>query len=483
MMNVKKYRGETTREALEKIKQDIGDDAFVLETKQVRAGGFMGLGAKTQIEISAVASADSASSNGGSQKSKIFQPNRFLNLTDDALALPSLSSNGENVEKPEIMKALKSRAEPEHDFTESFGYKPTKVKSGVSLLRIDAVELSPEAPKVIHQPVEKSARSNNFQTLAPEIQVEDPKVKVSSRELDLLRAELREVKFSISSFAARQNFSNLNAGTDSEKSSITRKPPFSDAFVELMAMGLSTGIANALISKIVSKFKKGTILPADIAKASLEEGILDLVKFGEDPLSGDKPTIMAIIGSTGVGKTTTVAKLAARIALEERKPVELVTLDTYRIAAVEQLVTYAEIIGAGCHVVRSVLELEGLLRKFPDDATVLIDTTGKNPHDLADQHEFSLFLKRHKEIRKCLAIQATTHPVDAIAAIKKFEMYGADCLALTKLDETTRPGAMLELAAESGLPLTYLCMGQRVPEDLKAATPENFAARIFGETA
>jgi flagellar biosynthesis protein FlhF len=188
-----------------------------------------------------------------------------------------------------------------------------------------------------------------------------------------------------------------------------------------------------------------------------------------------------VIGSTGVGKTTTVAKLAARIALEERRRVELVTLDTYRIAAVEQLKTYAEIIGAGCHVVRSVLELDVLIRRFPAEATVLIDTTGRNPHDLADQHELSDYLKRHTEIRKCLAVQATTHPIDAIAAVKKFEMYGADCLAITKLDETTRPGAMLELLAECGLPLTYLCMGQRVPEDIKVATPENFAARIFGE--
>jgi flagellar biosynthesis protein FlhF len=80
-----------------------------------------------------------------------------------------------------------------------------------------------------------------------------------------------------------------------------------------------------------------------------------------------------------------------------------------------------------------------------------------------------------------LAIQATTNFSDGLAAIKKFEMYGADCLALTKLDETTRPGAMLELAAEGLLPLTYLCTGQRVPEDLHAASPETFAGRIINE--
>jgi flagellar biosynthesis protein FlhF len=205
------------------------------------------------------------------------------------------------------------------------------------------------------------------------------------------------------------------------------------------------------------------------------------VKFAADPLKKENPSIMAVIGATGVGKTTTIAKLAARVALHENRRVELITLDTYRIAAVEQLKIYAEIIGAGCHVVRSTLELDALLRRLPQDATVLIDTAGRSPHDLADQYELCDYLQRRKDIRKCLTVQATTNPLDGIAAIRKFEMYGADCLAITKMDETTRPGAMLELAAESNLPLVYFGTGQRVPEDLQIAAPETFTARIFGE--
>lgn len=190
--------------------------------------------------------------------------------------------------------------------------------------------------------------------------------------------------------------------------------------------------------------------------------------------------MVAFIGATGVGKTTTIAKLAARIALHERRRVELVTLDTYRIAAVEQLKTYAEIIGAGCQVVRSVLELDAVLRRRAKDTTILIDTTGKSPHDLADQYELSDYFRKHEEIRKCLAVQATTHPSDNLAAIERFTAYGADCLTLTKMDETTRPGAAVELVSESRLPLVYLCDGQRVPEDLSPATPENFITRILG---
>ncbi len=488
MMNVKKYRAETTREALEKIKMDIGDDAFVLETKQVKAGGFLGIGAKTQVEISAMSSREGTASNSNVQKSD-FASSLVLNITDSTPAMPFPSGKKEKSaelkngsEKLDLKGALKSRAEAIVNFdslmpkTRSYGAATARAKE------IDVVEMSSEAPKIIHDKNSLLDRGIESQNLTAESYGEVSRVRVSRGDLDLLRAELRDIKFSLNSFTALQSFKQSNLEVELGKTSALRKPPFADAFAELTGLGVSTAIAKSLITKIVPKVKSGAVAKADISRASLEEGIESLIKFGDDPLKGEEPAILAVIGSTGVGKTTTIAKLAARIALDERRPVELVTLDTYRIAAVEQLVTYAEIIGAGCHVVRSVLELDGLIRRFPAETTVLIDTTGKNPHDLADQHEFSSYLNKHKEIRKCLAIQATTHPVDAVAAIKKFEMYGADCLALTKLDETTRPGATLELIAESGLPLTYLCTGQRVPEDLKAATPQNYAARIFGET-
>jgi flagellar biosynthesis protein FlhF len=220
-----------------------------------------------------------------------------------------------------------------------------------------------------------------------------------------------------------------------------------------------------------------------IARAGLVSALPSSVRFGEDPLSslpGSLETLsaMAFIGPTGVGKTTTIAKLAARVALRARRRVELITLDTYRIAAVEQLKTYAEIIGAGCHVARSVMELDALTHRYADEATVLIDTIGRSPHDLADQMELADYLRGNARMHKCLVIQATTHPTDAQVAIRKFALYGADRLVITKLDETARPGAVVSLAAEAALPLVYLCAGQRVPEDLERATPLAFAARV-----
>ncbi len=208
--------------------------------------------------------------------------------------------------------------------------------------------------------------------------------------------------------------------------------------------------------------------------------LLSALPYFGDPLENSR--CLAVIGATGVGKTTTIAKLAANATLHDGKRVELVTLDTYRIAAVEQLKTYAEIIGAGCHVVRSVEELDRTLERIGDDATVLIDTTGRSPYDLSDQFEVSDYLLNHTGIHKCLAVQATLNSHDALAAVRKFEMYGANSIVLTKLDETARPGSIIETAASSRLPVSYFCMGQRVPEDIKTASADTLANHIMPQS-
>jgi len=188
------------------------------------------------------------------------------------------------------------------------------------------------------------------------------------------------------------------------------------------------------------------------------------------------------VGPTGVGKTTTIAKLAAHVALGARRRVELITLDTYRIAAVEQLKRYAEVIGAGCHVARSVDELDDLKRRYEGKAKIFIDTAGRSPNDLADQLELADYLRGSHDILKCLVLQATTHPADAMIAVKKFALFGSDQLIITKLDETTRPGAAVGTAKDSRLPLAYICAGQRVPEDIQRANPTTLAARILRAT-
>jgi flagellar biosynthesis protein FlhF len=112
--------------------------------------------------------------------------------------------------------------------------------------------------------------------------------------------------------------------------------------------------------------------------------------------------------------------------------------------------------------------------------TVFIDTTGRSPHDLADQHEVSDYLSSRPDISKCLVLPATYNPTDAANTIEKFGVYGPDCVAVTKVDETLRPGSIIDVLFEYDLPLSFLCTGQRVPEDIAEASAEFIAGEILG---
>lgn len=479
MTNVKKYRATTTREALELIKKDLGEDAFVLETKRVKSGGFLGLRSTMQVEVSAAAPAMFVKPSevvnnpvAPARKGKGIPSHGILNLSDDAGTYTRPVVRVEDQKKEKLMSALSARASAANDFEKEMGIR----SKGPSQSGFETVELSPDAPKIVFPKRE---------VVKPSAVVAEKKETVAipaqNRELELLRAELREVKFSLGAYANLQEAHSWHSDIDLDIFGGLLDEPFQHICVELTRTGIPGEMARKFVSDIVPLHKANPVAPNHLTRATLLRALSVNLKFEEDVLRRDNPVVMAVIGPTGVGKTTTIAKLAARVSLHEHRRVELVTLDTYRIAAVEQLKTYAEIIGAGCHVVRSVLELDAVLRRLPPQATVLIDTTGRSPHDLADQYELSDYLLQNPSIRKCLAVQATTHPVDSLAAIKKFEMYGADCLAVTKVDETMRPGAVIETIVQSGLPMAYFCTGQRVPEDLQIATAASLTDRILGK--
>jgi flagellar biosynthesis protein FlhF len=480
MMNVKKYRATTTRDALEMIKLELGENAFVLGTKRIRTGGFLGLRSRMQVEVSAAAAPSiSVKQPMENQANLVFPSNRTLNLTDDTLAAPQFSEPANDKKRETIMSALATRAAS----TDAFERGSTPLMPAGEQQKIESVELNSEPPRFVYP---RNEISKN-QILSEHDPLSDIAENSSSRgaisDFELLRAEMREVKFSLGAFANRQNAVSRQSAVDLGVFGETFDPSFYDVYLELTATGMPEELARKSVADIVHVYKNNPADAGQMSHAAVLQTVSSLIKFQPDALQSDEATILAMVGATGVGKTTTAAKLAARVALYEHRRVELVTLDIYRIAAVEQLKTYAEIIGAGCHVVRSVFELDAVLRRLPSEATVLIDTTGRNPHDLADQYELSDYLRQRSEIRKCLVVQATTHPVDASAAIKKFELYGADCLAITKMDETMRPGAVIETISDSSLPLAYFCTGQRVPEDLQIASAEAFTNRILGKNA
>ena len=198
-----------------------------------------------------------------------------------------------------------------------------------------------------------------------------------------------------------------------------------------------------------------------------------------------KPRIVSFIGSTGVGKTTTIAKLAAQYKLQRNTSVALLTIDTYRIAAVDQLRTYADIIDVPFSVILTPSDLAEQLSRLSDHSLIFIDTTGRSPNDrlrLAELRAFHQVLGPHQTH---LVASATAAHSQIATAIEKFSPLGIDQLLLTKLDETVSLSPILNVFADPSanppIPISYVTAGQDVPDDIDVASSRDLAIRILQE--
>lgn len=188
---------------------------------------------------------------------------------------------------------------------------------------------------------------------------------------------------------------------------------------------------------------------------------------------------IALIGPTGVGKTTTLAKLAAHYLSNYSSSIALITIDTYRIAAVEQLKVYGQIMHLPVEVVISPEQLEEAIQRHADKGLILIDTAGRSPRDTLCIKELTSFLKPHLNIEKHLVLSAATRENELLDAISHFAAVGTDRTIFTKVDECTRTGVILNVQLQHDAPLSYITNGQRVPEDLLQITRRSVAELIM----
>jgi len=189
--------------------------------------------------------------------------------------------------------------------------------------------------------------------------------------------------------------------------------------------------------------------------------------------------ITAFIGPTGVGKTTTIAKLAAKFAIQDRYNVALITADTYRVSAVEQLKTYSDIMGIPIYVVYTADELKRALDSSLDKQLILIDTAGRSPHNLEQLEELEKFLQIDDTIEKHLVLSATTKYKDALDIVENFSACSSDKVIFTKLDEARNIGTIVNLLYQVPIPLSYVTNGQNVPDDIELVDPQKLAQLIF----
>ncbi len=183
----------------------------------------------------------------------------------------------------------------------------------------------------------------------------------------------------------------------------------------------------------------------------------------------DGPTIIALVGPTGVGKTTSAAKIAAWYHLREGKKVTLLSMDCYRIGATDQLRTYARIMRLPCEVAIRKKDLAQAVARHQNCDLIIIDTAGKSPYDTGHVDELHNWFSNVTDLHPLLVLSATTKKEDLEQIVKSYDQLEPHSLILTKLDETRTYATLCQQVANAQLPVGYLTMGQRVPEDFLVA--------------
>ena len=223
--------------------------------------------------------------------------------------------------------------------------------------------------------------------------------------------------------------------------------------------------------------KKVELLSEKDADKFIRQSIENYITVDEGEISG----VVALVGPTGVGKTTTIAKLAGNLALIKRKKVGLITVDTYRIGAVEQLRTYAEIMNIKFKVVFSIGEMEEAIEAMKDCDVILIDTTGRSSKNTMQVMELKAYIDKANVNSSYLVVSATTKEKDIDIISEGFSTLDYRGVILTKLDETSTYGALINLCKRTKVPIKYITFGQSVPEDIRVPSREEIIDIVLGE--
>lgn len=261
----------------------------------------------------------------------------------------------------------------------------------------------------------------------------------------------------------------------------TEKEQTSPLLELLLKNDVDRQIAENLI-KGLPEYKAGMDYNRNLAKEMLEERIANYFQRIDGivlPPSGTKT--VALIGPTGVGKTTTLAKLAADFVIKEGCRVALVTADTYRISAVEQLKTYADIIGVPIEVVYSPDELKAALYRHQDKQLVLVDTAGRSPSNQFQLAELQALLEVDPYIETHLVLSTTTKYRDALEIVDKFSVCSPQKFLFTKVDEASNMGTLFNLLYQFPATLSYITTGQNVPDDISLVNPTELAKLMLRE--
>lgn len=344
------------------------------------------------------------------------------------------------------------------------------------LLKGQAFEIAASAEVVAPPPVSATLAVSPAPAL-PNTNIEPPlELDYRSRYRDHLHQQ------------AEQGLDELHALSEQLRGRAQQMPSrhLPDTMFELYTDMIESDIEERIAQELIERLRTDSVADSQNPNALQCE----LIRLIDEELSTTGPIeaaegqgkVVALVGPTGVGKTTTIAKLAANYRLRENKRVGLITVDTYRIAAVEQLRTYADIIDLPMEIVATPREMREAIARMSDLDLILMDTAGRSPRDEVKIQELRSMLAEAEPDEVHLVLSAVGGTRSLVSTAERFATVGTTAMLFTKLDEATAYGNLLSVTRSCGLPISYLTDGQNVPDDIRDAQSRELAEMILTTT-
>ncbi len=425
-MIIKKFQAKTENEAVEMAKKELGPNVVIMNVKNIKKKGLAGLLKGNMVEVTVA-----------------LEEERQVPIRTSSITHPESVGNAAQTVKAQEASMVEA-------------------VSSISPSSLTAIEQLAKMQEKDIQNQEQQRKADNMGSFIEE-------------RLDNLENLLK------------QQFENNEAEKNKENKVIEEEPSEQMRFMKLL---YNTMIDNEVHEKyanqIIEEVEKNNNpnMPLDYCLTNVYQKII--LKFGqtrEIKPAAKGPKVVFFVGPTGVGKTTTIAKIASKFRIEKKKRVALLTADTYRIAAAEQLRTYANILEVPFRIVYSAPEMEQYYREFSKFDYILVDTAGHSHLNEDQRINSNVMLHSLDELAETevyLVLSATTKYRDLISIADAYKDMTECALIFTKLDETSCYGNLLNLRLYTGLELSYVTCGQNVPEDIDKFNPQKTVKQILG---
>ena len=448
MMELKKFEAPTLAEALQVIKRELGPEAVILSTKNKKSS--LGLLNRSSVEVTAAISPDAIERKRAAETRMTPQQRATLDARPAQKVIKAYDILSGNRLKRELTSAVEARSQSrvtESTFTGSMG-----AKSQAPITQRRYIDIGDDDTPA-EQAIQRSADRTQIQA--------------SSHMQSQLQAQAASVQM-----PSPQSLKAASVSTNGIPGLLQK------ILAQMMESGVEADIVRELGDELKVAMIREHINREDLLRLRFARILMSRLRVAR-PLTErlripTTPRVISFIGPTGVGKTTTIAKIAAELVIHQKRPVTLATTDTFKIAAVEQLQVYANILKVPLEVCPTAESLAHLASQLGPEEVILVDTAGYGPKDAKRLTEMQdLLAGVRTETHLCAA--ATTRDRDLREIVDRFRSFSPDYLVVTKLDETSVYGNIFNICVRSHLPLSYFTMGQRVPEDIEIATRERVA--------